>query len=93
MRSGVIRATTTPRRAAHLDQAADGELAQRLPHRRARGAEAIGELLLVEGRAGDERARRDLVGQRVADAVGEQPAIVLPRSAATFEHTLPFSLP
>lgn len=58
-----------------LNQPADDELSQRLPHRGTRGSEAISKLLLFESRTGDERAGRDLACERIADAIGEEAAI------------------
>lgn len=61
---------------AKLDEAARRQLTQRFANRRAGGAEAIGKLLFVQRCARRQRAGGDLVRQGVANAVGEQPAII-----------------
>lgn len=61
---------------AKLDEAARRQLTQRFTNRRAGGAETIGKLLFIQRCARRQRAGGDLVGQGVANAVGEQPAII-----------------
>ena len=59
---------------AHLDEAAGGELADRLAHRRARHAKAACELGLIEAGAGDKQAAHDIVGERQAQFVRQSAA-------------------
>ena len=56
---------------ADLDQAAGGELADRLAHRRARDAVSLRQIHLVEGGAGGEHAAHDLVGELQTQFLGE----------------------
>jgi hypothetical protein len=55
-----------------LDQAARGEQADRLAHRRARHRETARQLGLVERRARLQHAAHDLVGQLQPQGLGER---------------------
>src|SRR5438445_6495169 len=57
---------------AQLDQVVGGHQAERLPHRRARDPETLGDLLLVEPAARFEMPRRDRPFELLAQALGER---------------------
>ena len=65
-----------------LDEAGRRELAERFAHRRARDAEALGELLLVEPLAGSEAAAQDFVGEGRGEFGGARLALWVRRSRA-----------
>ena len=81
-RCGETTATVTPRRGRCSTRPVAGELAERFAHRRARDAEALGKLLLVEPLAWSEAAAQDFVGERRGEFGGARLALWVRRSRA-----------